>query len=369
MEKKLAAAMVTVQEVESKMKSMKMQHELDMRETMDTCKVLRAENDRLRARCQSVMDTAHKTNFHLHRELNAGKKALAESQHLAGLRLGKSAAQLAESRKATQRVQQERDQVVQAYYSTSEELIEVANGLEVTEMENDQLRREYESMEETFWEQTKSAQARVAALAKEKQTFQSEMVKARAALEEKFMAQSALQRQDVLDARSEKVRTSALLQVSADEVATVKVELGEALSQTDLLERRNAELQDKVHHLKMSKEQEQAKCQAAERDIAVLRTKLNKSQEEVGMLQQRQEETELMLRDRVDWQKYAPPAFLAPGVRSRAHMQTYSPYATVSAGNAPDEGNPTVPATVLDATRRFDSLAPHALRSQLVHVL
>jgi len=65
-----------------------------------------------------------------------------------------------------------------------------------------------------------------------------------------------------------------------------------------------------------------------------------------------------MLRDGVDWQKYAKPVFLAQGEVSRKHLQTRSPYPNVSEGNAPDEWPPSAPTTVLDATTLVETLSP-----------
>jgi len=358
--KKKDAAIAAAQASEGKMKALQRQHELEMKETMDTCRVLRAENDRLREQCQSVSNDAHKSSFDLSRKLGAEHKALMLAKQQAGENTGKSVAELTKQRKATQLAQIERDQVVAAYYSTSEELIEISNGLEMSENENEQIRAEYEQMEETFWEQTQSAQKRVEALAREKAAFQSEMVKARAALETKFSNKMELMSRDTLEARSEKVETGTLLQLTSEEVATTRVELADERVRCQHLDRRNSELQFTVEELEQQVAAEQAKWQASERDAEVLRSKLQYAKEEVEVLQDQRDETELMLREGVDWQKYSAPAFLGQNDRSRRHMQSASPFKNVSPCNAPDELEPPMPTTVLDATTLVEALSPRS---------
>ena len=99
------AAIAAAQASEGNMKALQRQHELEMKETMDTCRVLRAENDRLREQCQSVSNDAHKSSFDLSRKLGAEHKALMLAKQQAGENTGKSVAELTKQRKATQLAQ------------------------------------------------------------------------------------------------------------------------------------------------------------------------------------------------------------------------------------------------------------------------
>ena len=72
-----------------------------------------------------MANSAHKYSFDMQKRLLAEKEARLAANLSAQSHLAASSAELASSRKAASSAEAERDQVVAAYYNTSEELIEV----------------------------------------------------------------------------------------------------------------------------------------------------------------------------------------------------------------------------------------------------
>jgi len=356
MAKERDAALAEVQATEEKMAQLQATHDLEIKQMMDTCRVLRAENDRLREVKQQTSVVAHKTEFHLHRELAAEKKALMEAQHRTGERLGNAAENLAQSQREISQAHLERDQVVAAYYTTSEDLLEAQTDLEMLADENDELREGYEIMEQTFIEHTQAAQNRAHALGQEKSAFQAQMMKARAEMEDEFALKLGFEKSNASSERSSKVEMAALLQVTSDKVGTTRMQLEQMRAKADQLEKESAEWRQKVEHEIHCKEAEIANRKVTEEDLQTMKMRLHESQSQCDQLKLEREDTEIMLRSRVDWQKYAAPVFLAQGEQSRKHLQSLSPYKNVSEANAPDEENPAVPITVLEADKRIGSV-------------
>jgi len=323
------AAHAYARQVEANCEKLLEDSKLREKHSLDVCRILRAENERMRSSGAVKEEAMHKELFGTKHELRATQNAAEQRAEVMMIHSEQNHAEITSARSALRTAVEEHNMMAQEYYGTMEKFSEMNEELEWSKGAHQMVSGDCEDLELELFDQGNAARRRLGDIHQESNSMQLELELRGQETAHKSMQSHAVFAEQLMTEKAEVVATRAKAERALHDAEKARTSSAVMSERCEVYARRCDQLSTNLREQEDLAAVKERRAKATAVEVCDLREELGCARDEVQRLNLDKEQMEMTLRSSVDWQKYREPTFLAQSKFSSLNTiraDTYSGY-------------------------------------------